>query len=139
MSGKTLLYYGIPVILAGWVTAVDEIAPEEALAYVGSTEVTFLDVREPNEYEEGHIPGTLLLPWLSGELEERWQELPTDGLIIVYCRSGGRGRQATAFLLEQGFTEIVNVTGGFNAYQILPDAQIETGPYETSVANWNLY
>ena len=83
-----------------------------------------LDVREPAEWEKGHIPGALLAP--RGMLE--WYADPTtpyakaelttkrDSRIIVACASGGRSALATETLKKMGYPNVVNMAGGFNAW-----------------------
>lgn len=65
-----------------------------------------LDVREQEEYDEIHIPGATLLPL--GEVAARAEQvLPDkDQLILVYCRSGRRSKEAANTLLELGYTRI---------------------------------
>ena len=75
---------------------------------------TLLDVRQPEEYAEGHLPGARLIP--VGELHARVSEVPrTDNPTIVYCRSGMRAGKDTAFLLQAGFTDVRNMAGGILA------------------------
>ena len=54
-----------------------------------------VDVRQPDEYAKGHIPGSVLIPL--GELSSRMRELPGDSDIVFYCRSGKRSRAAALF------------------------------------------
>ena len=56
----------------------------ELLDRLGAGEVTVLDVRPPDEYAAGHIPGAISMP--VGEIERRFTELPSDGEVVVYCR-----------------------------------------------------
>ncbi|MBS3968133.1 MAG: rhodanese-like domain-containing protein [Truepera sp.] len=72
-----------------------------------------LDVREPDEHAEAHIPGDRLLPLT--EFAERYSELPREREIVVYCRSGRRSAQVVNFLLAQGY-QAINVTGGIIAW-----------------------
>ena len=67
---------------------------------------TILDVRTQEEYDEGHIPGAVLIP--NTELEERAEEVLTDKdqLILVYCHSGRRSKLAAKILAELGYTNI---------------------------------
>jgi rhodanese-related sulfurtransferase len=74
-----------------------------------------LDVREPDEHAEAHIPGDRLLP-LTEFIERYSQELPREQEIVVYCRSGRRSAQVVNFLLAQGY-QAVNVTGGIIAWR----------------------
>ena len=72
-----------------------------------------LDVRNPDEYEEAHVPGVVLIPL--GELVERVDEVPTDGPLPVICRSGARSMQAAEYLRGQGI-DAMNVVGGTLAW-----------------------
>ena len=62
-----------------------------------------LDVREPNEYQIGKIPGSTLIPL--GEVPQRVNEIPRDKEIIVHCKMGGRSAKAAAFLRTAGLYE----------------------------------
>ncbi len=108
------------------------ISTEQVLSLVGSDDVIFLDVREPKEYNAGHIPGCTLMPKNSGVFEEEYSKLPKDKKIIVYCHSGGRSARASKFLVEQGYIDITNVTDGFSDYQELAEAKIEKGSLESN-------
>ena len=77
--------------------------------------VYLLDVREPDEYAAGHIPGITLIPM--GEVAARLSELPRDKEIIVTCRTGNRSSQVADLLREQGFTNVHNMTGGIVAWE----------------------
>jgi len=84
-----------------------------------------LDVREPDEWNAGHIPGATLIPL--GELAGRVDELPRDQQIVVVCRSGNRSQQGRDILLDAGFQEVASMSGGMNDWisQGLPTV---TGP-----------
>lgn len=69
-----------------------------------------IDVREPDEYESGHIAGALSIPLRA--LPDRLSEVPKDRPVVVYCRSGHRSGMAQAFLEQQGYTNITSMTGG---------------------------
>ena len=79
--------------------------------------VTVLDVREPDEYEEAHIPQAKHLP--RGLLEHRAaEELPDkDARIVIHCASGGRSALAAKSLKEMGYTNVANMDGGINAWR----------------------
>ncbi|GFK92497.1 putative adenylyltransferase/sulfurtransferase MoeZ [Fundidesulfovibrio magnetotacticus] len=72
-----------------------------------------LDVRQPWEYEEFHLPGAKLLPL--GELEERRAEIPDDAPVLVYCHSGRRSA-AAASLLAHAHPDVTNLLGGIMAW-----------------------
>lgn len=77
--------------------------------------VLVLDVREPWEYDEGHIPGVILIPM--NEVPQRLSEIPTDQEVIVTCRSGNRSGQVTDLLRQQGYTNVHNMAGGIIAWE----------------------
>jgi DMSO/TMAO reductase YedYZ molybdopterin-dependent catalytic subunit/rhodanese-related sulfurtransferase/glyoxylase-like metal-dependent hydrolase (beta-lactamase superfamily II) len=72
-----------------------------------------LDVRELDEWNEGHAPQATLIPM--GEVQSRRNELPGDRRIVVVCRSGGRSAAVTDALLANGY-DAVNLTGGMCAW-----------------------
>jgi molybdopterin-guanine dinucleotide biosynthesis protein A/rhodanese-related sulfurtransferase len=72
-----------------------------------------LDVRQPEEYAAGHVPGAVLVPL--GELADRAGELPRDRTLNVICRSGNRSATAAEALHQAGY-DAVNVAGGMLAW-----------------------
>jgi hydroxyacylglutathione hydrolase len=74
-----------------------------------------LDVREPEEYAHGHVPGALNLP--QADLATRLEELPRNRPVIVICQSGNRARRAAQYLIQQGFADVTNVHGGTEAWE----------------------
>ena len=88
------------------------ITAEEAKQIMDSEEgYIILDVRTQEEYDQGHIPGAVLIP--NTEIEARAKdELPDkDQLILVYCRSGNRSKKAAEILVELGYTNIKEFGG----------------------------
>lgn len=73
-----------------------------------------LDVRTPEEYQAGHIPGATLIPL--DQLAARAGELPADEPILIYCRSGNRSLQAMNLLGAAGFTGLTSMDGGIGAW-----------------------
>lgn len=84
-----------------------------------------LDVRELNEWEEGHIPDATLIPL--GQLESRMGEVPEDQEVVIVCRSGNRSAQARDILKNAGFTNITSMAGGMNQW-IANSYEVEIGP-----------
>ena len=76
---------------------------------------TILDVRQPNEYNSGHIPGAKLIPL--PDLTERLAEIDPRKPAIVYCAVGGRSRVAAQMLSGKGFGTVYNLSGGFKSWQ----------------------
>ena len=97
-----------------------QISQEEAKEMMDTQDVVVLDVREQSEYDEGHIPGAVLLPVGSIDGETAAAVIPEkDSTVLVYCRSGNRSKTAAAALAELGYTGIYEFGG------------INTWPYET--------
>jgi rhodanese-related sulfurtransferase len=74
-----------------------------------------VDVRTPQEYAGGHIPGAVNVP--VDELRSRLSELPRDRELAVYCQVGQRGYLATRILAQAGF-EVANLGGGYKTYKL---------------------
>ena len=76
----------------------------------------FIDVREESETRMGYIPGAILIP--RGLLEFRIASSVADQntKIVIYCKSGGRGSLATYTLKKMGYTNVINMDGGFTAW-----------------------
>ena len=70
-----------------------------------------LDVREQYEYDGGHIPGAMLIPLGSVEAEAEKQLTDKAQLILVYCRSGRRSKEAAQKLVKLGYTNIKEIGG----------------------------
>ena len=77
---------------------------------------SIIDVRETWEHEEGRIPGAQNIPL--GTLPDKLDDLDElkNQEIIVHCKGGSRSASAKAFLTQQGFTNVRNLLGGFQAY-----------------------
>lgn len=94
----------------GWMNVgkLDDVkAAIEAGAYL-------IDVREPNEYAEGHIPGAVNIPIRT--LAQNLDKVPTDQPVLVYCASGHRAGMATAALRELGYDNVRAFSGGWKAW-----------------------
>ncbi len=74
-----------------------------------------LDVRQPREYNAGHLAGAVLIPLK--ELPGRLTELNSSNPTFVYCAIGGRSRAAAQFLSGQGFSTVFNMSGGIKAWK----------------------
>jgi rhodanese-related sulfurtransferase len=92
--------------------SVPEISTDE-LAVRLDARAFVLDVRQPDEYESGHVPGAHLIPL--AEVPDRLGELPAGQELLVICRSGARSLAAAEFLVQQDIPA-VNVAGGTLAW-----------------------
>jgi rhodanese-related sulfurtransferase len=88
------------------------ISSKEAKQLIDNKEVVVLDVRTPEEYQDGHIPNAILIPLQ--ELENKLNELDKEEPYLVVCRSGNRSTQASEILTSNSFAKIYNMTGGMN-------------------------
>ena len=74
-----------------------------------------LDVREPAEYDAGHVPNAVNLP--QADLATRLDDLPRDRPLLLICQSGYRSLRAAQFLAQVGFPDVASVRGGTDAWQ----------------------
>ena len=94
----------------------ERISQEEAAEIMASQEdYLILDVRTPEEFAQGHIPGAVNIP--NEDIgTEPIEALPRkDQTLLVYCRSGNRSRQASQKLADQGYTKVLEF-GGINTW-----------------------
>ena len=92
---------------------VPEISAQEAASLKNAV---FVDVREPHEWDEGHVPDATHIP-LGTLLADAAPSLPRDMQMVVYCRGGTRSKRALQYLQTLGFTNGKNLVGGFMAWQ----------------------
>ena len=105
------------------VTRVRELV--EAQAY-------FIDVREADEFEKGHIRSAVNIPL--SEFRERISEIPTDRPVYLYCRTSHRSYRACLALMHRGYQEVYNVSGSFQGlclYEYYNDVTTERTPIVT--------
>ena len=77
----------------------------------GSEDIIVVDVRTQEEYDEGHIPNSVLIPNETITQTPPEQLPDKDATILIYCRSGNRSRQAAEKLLAMGYTNIYDFGG----------------------------
>lgn len=94
--------------------AVPEIDTANAAKVHGEGGAVFVDVREADEWAEGHIPGALHIPL--ADVPQRMAEIPADRDVILVCRSGARSHAATEFLVRGGRKRVANLVGGMLAW-----------------------
>ena len=91
-----------------------EIAPHELQARLMHDTLVILDVREPWEFEHCRLAGALNIPLQA--LPTRWSELNPRRPLIAVCHHGMRSHYAAEFLRHNGFTEVLNLTGGIDRW-----------------------
>jgi phage shock protein E len=80
-------------------------------------DITVVDVREPDEYEEEHIPQAKLIPGWLLEVQAVEQLLDKDARIVTHCGAGSRGSLAAKSLMDMGYTNVASLDGGLNAWR----------------------
>ena len=92
---------------------IEEIAPDQLAA---QDDCVLIDVREPAEYAQGHLPGAINLP--RGVLEFQIHALAVaDRELVLYCLTGGRSALAADSLQALGFTRVRSLAGGLTAWR----------------------
>jgi rhodanese-related sulfurtransferase len=76
-----------------------------------------LDVRTPEEYAEGHLPGAINIDYRNEKFEEGLDTLNKDLVYDVYCRSGNRSLESTEIMKKKGFKNIYHFEGGFTEWE----------------------
>src|SRR5215213_2244437 len=108
----TLLFVLVGVIVAACAPAAQTgmISPADYVnQYQINTPHMLLDVRNPEEYADGHIAGSINIPL--EELSSQLSQVPQNIMVVVYCRSGNRSAQAVALLKDAGYTQVLDMGG----------------------------
>jgi phage shock protein E len=98
--------------------AVQDVTEEQVLTWIDSGEgPVIVDTRTQEEYDAGHVPGALHIPY--DEMAKRSSELDAyrDRGVVVYCERGGRAAKAAAVLVEQGFPDVRHLEGDMSAWR----------------------
>ena len=107
--------------LAAWtavgceLATVAQVTPAEAAAMLDRGEAAMLDVRGRAEWDAGHLPDVRNIP--VGYLTDHLAELPTERPLVLHCQSGARSAIAASVLRARGLTNVVNMRGGYAAWQ----------------------
>ncbi len=105
---------GLP-LTAGYVIDVEPMELNQLLKNCPNGDCpTIIDVREAWEYQQGHVPGAMLIPL--GQLSKRLSELNPEKPVAVICASGARSQSAAGLLGQKGFKIVYNVIGGTGAW-----------------------
>lgn len=113
VSGGMLIW---PFVQQNFVPGKD-VGTLQATQLINARDALLLDLREPKEYEGGHLPNAVHLPL--SQLASRGGELAkfTKRPVIAYCERGNRSRTATGALAKLGFGEVYTLRGGMRAWQ----------------------
>jgi len=90
-----------------------EVSPKAVSEALHAGGAVLIDVRQPAEYNQAHIPGAVLIPLQS--LPARLSEIPADRDVYVHCHMGSRSARAVDYLRANGRPNSYNVSGGLEA------------------------
>ena len=96
---------------------ITETSPADAAAKLNSGEAVIVDVRDKDEWDEGHIPGALHMSRGTIELDIEEKVPDTDAMIICHCGGGGRSALAAESLQKMGYKNVRSIAGGFKAWK----------------------
>ena len=104
---------------------ITEISPQDAAAKLKSGEAVIVDVRDNDEWDDGHIPGAAHMSRGTIELDIEEKVPDTNAMIICHCGGGGRSALATESLQKMGYKSVRSMAGGFKAWKAaaLPTAK----------------
>jgi thiosulfate sulfurtransferase len=94
---------------------IPQIAVHEAKKKLDEKSSLFVDIRDPGSYRQARVPGAIHLA--DGNVQEFLQNTAKDQAVVVYCYHGNSSLGATAFLIENGFTNVASMSGGFEAWR----------------------
>ena len=93
---------------------IKEVTPAEALADEAEN-LVYLDCREPQEYNLGHIPGAVFIP--RGQMETKIEAvIPRDKKVVIYCASGNRSALAAETMMQMGYSDVASMSDGFRGW-----------------------
>ena len=96
---------------------ITETSPADAAAKLNSGEAVVVDVRDKDEWDEGHIPGALHMSRGTIEFDIEEKVPDTNAMIICHCGGGGRSALATESLQKMGYKNVRSMAGGFKAWK----------------------
>ncbi|HEY4271832.1 MAG TPA: rhodanese-like domain-containing protein [Candidatus Udaeobacter sp.] len=96
---------------------ITEISPKDAAAKLKSGEAVIVDVRDKDEWDEGHIPGATHMSRGTIEFDIEEKVLDPNAMIICHCGGGGRSALAAESLQKMGYKNVHSMAGGFKAWK----------------------
>lgn len=119
MNSLRKLYIAFSTLLfAACAPKFPTLMPDEFEQVINEPDVQLIDVRTPEEYEQGHIVGAINIDWKSDSFADKAvQMLDKSKTIAIYCRGGRRSHAAAGKLYSMGYTHIVELQEGFEAWK----------------------
>ena len=94
----------------------NDISIKELKNKIASDNYILLDVRTSEEYNNGHLKGSINIDYFSDNFSEEISSLGLESPILVYCRSGNRSGKAMNIMYDLGFKEVKNLIGGYKSW-----------------------
>ena len=104
-------------MLASAKSSIREVEPAQAAEEIADGPTVVLDVREPDEYEQGALPGAVHIPRGTLETSVEGRIPDKSSHVVVYCAGGTRSAFAAQTMQELGYTDVASVIGGFNRWK----------------------
>ena len=113
----------IAVLLLAWFVTLSALADykgeldqQQALDKIKTGNISVIDVRTPEEFAEGHVPGAINIPY--DKIGERLHEIPAtkDQPVLLYCRTGKRAAMAETTLTAAGYSNLYHLKGDMQAW-----------------------
>jgi rhodanese-related sulfurtransferase len=98
---------------------ITEISPQDAATRSKSGEAVIIDVRETDEFDEGHIPGAMHMSRGTIEFDMEGKVPDINAMIICHCGGGGRSALAAESLQKMGYKNVRSMAGGFKAWKAI--------------------
>jgi len=109
---------GFEKLVADAKNNITEISPQDAAAKLKSGEAVMIDVRDKDEWDDGHIPDAMHLSRgiVEFDIEEKVPDL--NAMVICHCGGGGRSALAAESLQKMGYKNVRSMAGGFKAWKV---------------------
>lgn len=130
MSARYLILIGVimTIVLVSTLAFASEksgeasyVNAEQARALLAEKpDIIVLDVRTKGEYNRGHIDGAIRNNYFSTKFKSRLDPLDKTATYLVHCKSGHRSERVVKIMLKKGFTNIIHLDGGYDAWKKLP-------------------
>lgn len=98
-------------------STIELISPEEMQEITQIEDVQLIDVRTPEEYEEGYIEGFQNIDYFSDSFTQEIEKLDKSKPVVVYCKSGNRSGKCAQKMLDAGFAKIYDLEGGITKWK----------------------
>ncbi len=96
---------------------INVISQKKFKSQMNKENVVILDVRTPEEYKAGYIPGAILINYKDSTFAQKVNDLDKNKHYLVYCKTGNRSNQAVQYMLSNGFTKVQQLENGYSKWK----------------------